>query len=815
LDDYRVNLCSILVSLVIFTICNPIQAEQLNEEAGVSTEKYRLLLDRYCVSCHNEALKTAGLVLDKADISNIGADPELWERVTTKLTLRAMPPVGIPVRPDEHEIQDLLGYLQTGLDRHAQATPNPGRPPIHRLNRNEYTNAIRDLLNLDIDAATFLPPDNVSEGFDNNAEVLMISPVLMEQYLFAAGKISNLAIGPANMEPVSETYSVSDDFMQRDRMNEDLPFGSRGGTSFQHYFPLDGEYTLRVSLQRNLQGFIRGLRNKHTIDVRIDHGQIGRFSIGGDTHGRSGPIFTNYMDLRFQGDADQLGYEYSADDSLELRFTAKAGSHRVAVTFLEKSAKPTGIRQPELTLLDTISYKGGDPGIETVTISGPYAAKGPGQTPSRKKIFACRSDPAATLAVMESCARSILSSLARQAYRRPVTADDIDYLLAYYRSGQNEAGFDYGIEVALQSILAGPDFLFRVERDPPGAVPGSAYPINDIELASRLSFFLWSTLPDEELLGLAEQGRLREPGMLEQQVRRMQADPRFQQFIDNFGGQWLAVRDVDMAAPDLDIFPDFDDELRVAFKEEASLWFASMVKEDRSVVELLTSDYTYVNGRLARHYGIPNVSGSRYSRVTVNHPERKGLLGKGAVLLATAYTNRTSPVLRGKWVLENLLNMPPPPPPDNVPALEVNSEDGKAMTLKQAMERHRANPVCSSCHKLMDPIGFALENFDAVGSFRTRYPDADADVDSSGILFDGSKFRNSDEFQQEFLKHSDRVVHTATEKLLTYAIGRGVESYDQPAIRDIVRKIAVDNYSWSALILAVTGSTPFQYRRAQ
>jgi len=754
-------------------------------------------------------------MLDKANVGNVSEDPQIWEQVITKLSLRAMPPVGIPARPNESENKVLLNYLQTELDQNARLTPAAGRPPIHRLNRTEYTNAVRDLLDLEIDAATFLPPDNVSEGFDNNAEVLMISPLLMEQYLFAAGKISSFAIGPAAMEPVSETYAVSDDFMQSERMHEELPFGSRGGTTFLHHFPLDGEYTIRVTLQRNLQGFIRGLRNKHTIDVRLDHKRVGTFDIGGEIHGRSGPIFTNYMDLRFQGDTDQLGYEYSADDGLELRFPAKAGTHRVGVTFVDKSAKPTGIRQPELTLLDTITYKGGDPGVETVTISGPYAARGPGQTPSRQKIFTCHPDPAAKPVVMEVCARTILSRLARQAYRRPITDGDLEYLLGYYRAGQRDGGFDHGIELALQSILAGPDFLFRIERDPSGALTNDVFPITDLDLASRLSFFLWSTLPDEELLQLAEQGRLSEPRVLEEQVKRMREDPRFQQFIDNFGGQWLAIRDVDLAAPDLDIFPDFDDELRVAFKEEARLWFESMLREDRSVVELLTSNYTFVNERLARHYGIPDVSGSRYRRVMLNQAERKGLLGKGAVLLATAYSNRTSPVLRGKWVLENLLNMPPPPPPDNVPALEVKNEDGKALTLKQAMERHRANPVCSSCHKLMDPIGFALENFDAIGSFRTRYLDADAEVDSSGILFDGSQFRNSDEFQQEFLEHSDRVVHTLAEKLMTYAIGRGVEYYDQPAIREIVRKIAADNFSWSSLILAVTRSTPFQYRSAR
>ena len=774
----------------------------------------RTLLDRYCVYCHNETLQTAGLLLDKSNVDDVNEDPELWERVVTKLSLRAMPPVNIPVRPSESEYEILQSYLVTELDRHARENLNPGRPPIHRLNRTEYANAIRDLLNMEINSEALLPPDNVSDGFDNNAEVLMLSTLLMEQYMFAASKISRLAVGPDTMDPASETYPVSADLLQTQRMSEDLPFGSRGGTSIQHHFPLDGEYIIKVKLQRNLQGFIRGLRKQHTLDFRLDHNRITTLKIGGESYGRSGPVWTNYMDLRFNGDTDQLGYEFSADDALEIRFPAKAGTHQVGVTFLNKITKPTGIQQPDLRLIDTTSYKGGKPGVESVTITGPYLARGPGQTASREKIFMCFPALPATAEEKETCARTILSRLARQAYRRPVTSTDLDYLLGYYRTGLREDGFESGIELALQSILAGPDFLFRIERDPRDVAPGEAYPINDLELASRLSFFLWSTLPDEELLNVAEEGRLREPGVLEQQVQRMMTDPRSNEFIKNFGGQWLAVRDVDIAAPNLDIFPDFDDELRVAFKEEAKLWFESMVREDRSVLDLLTSDYTYVNERLALHYDIPGVNGSRYRRVTVNRPERRGLLGKGGILLTTAYNNRTSPVLRGKWVLENLLNMPPPPPPDDVPALEVK-DGSKALTLKQAMERHRANPVCAACHKLMDPIGFALEHFDAIGSFRTRYADANAEVDASGVLFDGNEFRDTKEFQEVFLLHSERVVQTVTGKLLTYALGRGVEYYDLPAVREIVNKTAPDNYSWSSLILAVAESMPFQYRRAR
>ncbi|MEE8285749.1 MAG: DUF1592 domain-containing protein, partial [Gammaproteobacteria bacterium] len=456
------------------------------------------------------------------------------------------------------------------------------------------------------------------------------------------------------------------------------------------------------------------------------------------------------------------------------------------------------------------------PAIASVTIAGPFEAQGPGSTPSRERIFACRPGPAASPAEAEACAREILGQLARRAYRRPATNNDLELLLALYRTGiGDEEGFESGIQLALEGMLASPDFLFRIERDPPGVVPEAAYPVSDLELASRLSFFLWTSIPDDELLGIAEQGRLREPAILTAQVRRMMLDPRFGRFIESFSEQWLAVRNVDIATPNPRVFPEFDDELRIALKREMGLWFESMVLEDRSVEEILTSDYTYANERLARHYGIADVSGDRYRRVAVNRPERNGVLGKGGLLLATSYNNRTSPVLRGKWVLENLLDMPPPPPPDNVPALEVKDEGGKALTLKQAMEQHRANIVCASCHKLMDPIGFALENFDAIGSFRTRYDDADAVVDSSGILFDGSEFSGTREFQKELLEHSDWVTHTVTKKLLTYALGRGLEYYDQPIVRDIVQNAAPARHSWSSLIMGVVESTPFQHRRAQ
>jgi len=800
----------VLIAILLARLGYAQETQYQSSDVTAVASTYRGLLDRYCVSCHNEALKTANLMLDKANVVDISENPRMWERVVTKLVLRAMPPVGIPIRPNESEYEGFVTYLQTELDRLAEINLNPGRPTVHRLNRTEYANSIRDLLHMEIDATEFLPPDNISVGFDNIAEVLAVSPLLMERYMFAAGRISSLAVGPPSMQPAGETYYLSDSFHQDARMSEDLPFGSRGGVAVHHHFPLDGEYTISVTLQRNLEGYIRGLRDEHTLDVRLDHKSIGRLAIGGEVHGRSGPYFTSDQNAHRAGDLEQIGYEFTADKDLKVHFSANAGSRLVGVTFVDEDTKSTGIKIPRLTLPDILSYKGGNPGVATVTITGPYEAKGPGQTPSREKIFVCRPEHDDDV----KCAGQILSNLAHQAYRRPVTEYDMEQLLGLFQTGRSDGGFERGIELALQGILAGPEFLFRIEKDPPGAPLETVHPINDLELASRLSFFLWSSIPDAELLEIAENGKLRDAGVLEQQVQRMMRNPRFDAFIRNFSNQWLSIRNIDIAAPNMDIFLEFDEELREAFKQEMLLWFESMITKDSSVLELLTSDYTFVNERLARHYGISGIYGSRFRPVPLaTLEERQGLLGKGGFLLATSYNNRTSPVLRGKWILENLLDMPPAPAPPDVPALELASGDGKALSMREAMESHRANPVCAACHKLMDPLGFALENFDAIGAYRTRYTDANAEVDPSGILFDGNKFENTTEFRQNFLKHSERVSYTVTEKVLTYALGRGLEYYDQPAVREIVQKIAPENYSWSSLILAIIESMPFQYRR--
>ncbi len=783
----------------------------LSDSAQQSATYYRGMLNRYCVSCHNKVLRTAGMVLETANVADVRESPEVWERVITKLSLSAMPPVGVP-HPDLSFYEGFLAYLQTELDQAAKQNPNPGRPTVHRLNRTEYANAVHDLLAVEIDAAALLPADNIGQGFDNIADVLAVSPLLMERYLFAAGRIASLAVGPATMAPAAEVYEISDTYRQDQRMNEELPFGSRGGTTVKHRFPLDGEYTLDIRLHRSIEGYIRGLRDENTLDIRLDHQRVGTLTVGGEQYGPPGPTFTENQVVQYSGDPDQVGYEFSADNELQIRFSAKAGEHVVGLSFVAENAKPTGFLTPRLTLRELQSYKGGDPTLASLTITGPFDAGGPGETASRQKIFVC--EPTAAPAEAEACAGTILSHLGRQAYRRPIDATELDSLLELYRAGRQDGNFESGIELALQGILAGPEFLFRIEQDPADVAPGEIYRISDLELASRLSFFLWSSVPDEELLSVAEAGQLQDPANLKRQVSRMIADPKFDRFVSNFGRQWLSVRDVDIADPNLSLFPEFDDELREAFKQELLLWFASLVRNNDSVLELLTSDYTYVNERLAEHYGLPGIYGSRFRSVELTSmPLRYGLFGKGGLLTATAYNNRTSPVVRGKWILENLLNMPPPPPPENVPALEVTA-DGKALTLKQAMEKHRANPVCAACHKLMDPIGFALENFDAIGAYRARYVEADADVDASGLLFDGSEYHTAEEFRVEFMKHANRVVHTATEKVLTYGLGRGLKYYDQPTVREIVANSAAENYTWSSIIIGVIESKPFQYRRA-
>jgi hypothetical protein len=742
------------------------------------------------------------------DVGNVSASAAVWEKVVRKLRTAAMPPAGAP-RPDAATYDSFATYLETELDRSAAANPNPGRPAVHRLNRAEYSNAIRDLLAVEVDAAALIPADDSGHGFDNIADVLTVSPSLLDRYLSAARKIARLAVGDPDIRPTVETYTPPRSLKQNERMSEDLPFGSRGGVAVRHHFPLDGEYTFRVRLQRDENGTILGsLGEMHQVDIRLDGTRIQMFQIGRESTNES-------------SDPGTEAYNRVADAGLEVRVPVKAGSRLVGIAFLRDTLQAEGLTQ--FVRLDDRM-----PNVGSVIISGPYDATGPGQTASRAKIFVCRPGiRAATVSerpeanAAEPCARRILAALARRAYRRPVSDAEVQELLALYRDGSAQGGFEAGIEMALQGVLVSPDFLFRVERDPGNVQPGAAYRISDVELASRLSFFLWSSIPDDQLLDLAERGRLKEAAVLEAQVRRMLADPRAKSLVSNFVGQWLYLRNLRNARPDPKEFPEFDENVRQALQQEVELFLeTNMLREDRSVVDLLDADDTFLNERLARFYQIPNIYGSQFRRVKLADENRKGLLGKGSVLLVTSYPTRTAPTLRGKWVLENILGTPPPPPPPNVPSLK-DDKDVKALTMRQRMEQHRANPACAICHTRMDPLGFALENFDAIGRFRTTMGAAGTPIDVSGVLPDGTKFQGPAELRKILLSQPEQFVMTATEKLLLYALGRGLEHSDFPAIRKIVRDAARSTagpsgrpYRWSAIILGIVQSTPFQMRKA-
>ena len=764
----------------------------------------RALLDRYCVTCHNEKLKTAGLMLDKMDVEQIGAGAEVWEKVVRKLRGGVMPPANRP-RPDKVTIDGFIASLETALDRAAAAAPNPGRPAIHRLNRAEYTNAIRDLLGLEIDGRSLLPGDDSGYGFDNIAEVLTVSPGLLERYLLLAKQISRLAIGDPTMRPTVATYKVPYSFVQDDRMSEDLSFGSRGGAAIRHYFPVDGEYLVKIRLQRQsleIGHVIRGLDVRNQVDVRLDHARV--------------KLFT--LDVRDYGSGGYRDTEDLADAHLEVRIPVKAGMRIVGVSLNKRTWYTEGVGMSRLPPASD-AYASGrkseqnfgkiEAGVDEINIAGPFNATAPQDTLSRRRIFVCRPIGPQD---EEPCAKTILSTLARRAYRRPVTDADVRTLLGFYQGGQAEGGFEKGVQRALERILTDPDFLFRVERDPANVAPGAVYRLSGLELASRLSFFLWSSIPDDELLDLAASGKLSDPVVLDQQVRRMLRDARAKALLSNFFGQWLYLRNVVTHKPDPFVFPEFDDGLREAFQRETELFLETQLREDRSATELLTANYTFVNGRLARHYGIPNVYGSRFRRVTLRDDGRSGLLGQGSLLTVTSYANRTSPVLRGKWLLENILGTPPPAPPANVPDLK-DDEASQATSMRARMEQHRKNPVCASCHWMIDPLGFALENFDGIGKWRAT--EAGTSIDASGTLPDGTTFDGPATFREALLEHRETFIRTLTEKLLTYALGRGVEYYDMPAVRTIMREAALSDDRWSSLILEIVKSPPFQMRRSE
>ena len=811
-------------SILFAGVGGPLAAEaQPAEQAALP---HRALLDRYCVGCHNERLQTADLMLDQADVSDVSVDAELWEKVVRKLRAGMMPPVGRP-RPDTAMHDGLVSWLETELDQAAALHPNPGRVDgLRRLGRAEYRNAIRDLLALEVDVADLLPPDDSSGGFDN-ASLGGLDPGRLEAYLLAARKVSRVAVGAA-VRPTSNTVVVPSDLAQ-DQHIAGLPFGTRGGALVPYVFPLDAEYDIAITfgrdfLQLGLTG-PAGLTEPHDVVVTLDGELVHKVSL-------------EPLQMPSRPDATALGGQdpaalrealYAATKNekkgtgpdASVRLPVQAGQRLLGVSFVSKGSRLAEQHQEPFSRPHVAQSEDQrtQPVVQAVEVTGPFEASGtrPADTPSRRRIFVCRpADPADET----DCAKTILKQLARSAYRRPVTETDLEELLAFYHEGyaegqpSAEGGFEAGIHKALRRLLAHPAFLFRIERDPAGGAVNSVYPISDLELASRLSFFLWSSIPDDELLDLASRGELRNPEVLEQQVRRLLADGRSTALVDNFAAQWLYLRNLPEVVPDAWLFPDFDDNLRRSMRRETELFFESILREDRSVLDLLEADYTFVDERLAKHYDIPNVYGSRFRRIEFGPDSgRGGLLGQGSILTVTAYATRTSPVLRGKWVLENILGAPPPPPPPNVPPLE-DTKTEQAISMRERMVHHRANPVCASCHAMMDPIGLSLENFDAIGRWRTR-TDGFAPLDVSGSLPGGITFEGVGGLKEALSSRPELFVTTLTEKLLAYALGRAVEHYDAPAVRRIMRKAEQHDYRFSSLILGIVRSTPFQMRSSQ
>ncbi len=787
------------VTLFAFLPWNAAQAQTaaarstLAASAGAAPAP-RALVGQYCAGCHNQKALVAGVSLDGVDFANPGANASLIERVLRKVRGGEMPPAGMP-RPAEPVAAAFVKSLEGALDKAAAAHPDPGRPAIHRLNRAEYSNAIRDVLALDIQPGASLPPDDSGYGFDNIGDVLSVSPVLLERYMSAARLVARQAVGDTKIKPAVEDLPARQDAPgsagrdRNERVSDDLPFDSRGGFALQYYFPVDAEYVIRVKLNGGGGGANRPaleirqpihaglrtigvtfLRESAKAEVAIPGGRRGGGAAAGAAQGGRGqaaePPPPAELDLRLDG--------------------AK----------LKRFEVPAG---------------GGAPQVTGISLDGPYNITGPGDTPSRARIFVCH--PAAAKDE-EPCARTILATIARRAFRRPVTDSDLKPLLTFYQSGRTERDFDFGIEKALRALLVSPDFLFRIEQDPRGAAPGSIYRLSDFELASRLSFFLWSSVPDDQLLDLAEKGKLKDPAVLDAQVRRLLDDPRSDSLVSNFAGQWLYIRNLSQQKPDPDAFPEFDESLRQSFQQETELFFRNILREDHSVTELLDANYTFLNQRLAEHYGIPNIYGSQFRKVELTDPNRGGLLGQGSILTVTSYPNRTSVVQRGKWILDNLLGSPPPPKPADVPELNPHAKDGRPLTMREQMDLHRSNAICASCHARMDPIGFALENFDGVGKWRDK--DSGNPIDATGKLPGGLQFEGPAGLKKLLVStYRDQFDTVVAEKLLTYALGRGLEYYDMPAVRAIMRQSAPQNYRMSAIITAIVRSTPFQMRRTQ
>ncbi|HTM03314.1 MAG TPA: DUF1592 domain-containing protein [Vicinamibacterales bacterium] len=778
----------------------------------------RSTINRYCIGCHNARAKTAGLELDSAALDDVAANPDVWEKVIRKVRGGMMPPAGAP-QPDQATRQALVAGLEATLDRAALTHLNPGRPLVHRLNRTEYANAIRDLLALDVDVTSLLPPDDSASGFDNNADVLGVSPVLLESYLTAAERVSALALGDPHTPPAGEVYRVRQDASQDEHI-EGLPLGTVGGILIHPTLPLDGEYQFQVKLFRTNLGTMRGLEYQHQLEIAVDGERVHLATFGGDA------------EIRASSDNPT-----TTGDRVDGRFTTKipltAGPHEISVAFLERThaLNTRRLQNYVRSSSDTIDFSG-LPHIDQVILTGPFTPAGPGDTPSRRRIFVCK--PTDSAGSDDDCARRMLSTIARRAYRGDVTADDLRAIMSFFEQGRREGqSFDSGIDLALRRVLASPKFVFRVEPDPPApratagrsgnstaravsasdAPPSDVYRLDDLALASRLSFFLWSSIPDDELLALAGSGKLTKGDTLEKQVRRMLEDPKAESIVDNFAGQWLQLRNLKSKQPNSHEFPDFDDDLRQALLTEMNLFFGSIMREDRNILDLMTADYTFVNERLAKHYGIPNVYGSHFRRITLPDDTRRGLLGKGAILMVTSHPHRTSPVLRGKFVLDNLLGTPPPPPPDVVPAFPEDLEPQKPRSVRERLEQHRRNPSCASCHRLIDPAGLALENFDAVGAWRTRDGGTrGTPVDASGQLADGTRVTGVVELRQALLRDPQTFVRTVTERLMTYALGRSLAGADMPAVRTVVRDAAKDNYRFSSIVLGIVRSVPFTMR---
>ena len=743
---------------------------------------------RYCLDCHDGDVTKGNLDLGKILSDDLQTHSVEWERVVRKLAARQMPPIGKD-RPAEKEFEHLVATLGSSLDQLAAKKPNPGRTdPFHRLNRTEYRNAIRDLLDLEIDAATLLPKDDASHGFDNLTGG-DLSPTLLNRYISAAEKISRLAVGSPISRPNGDTYRLKPDLTQEEPV-ANLPLGTRGGTRIRHTFPRDGEYEIQIRLTRDRNEMVEGLHETHELEVLLDRNTAARFQV-------SPP----------KGNRD---YE-TVDAHLKARVPVKAGLHEVGVTFIKNSSSLVETqRDPYQARYNMHRHPRLSPAIYQVSVTGPYASQEAGETASRRKLFVCYpKNPSEETA----CAERIVSAFVRRAYRRPVVAADWAKPLKFYHEAKEAGGFEAGIGSALSAILVSPEFLFRIERDPADVAPETTYPISDVELASRLSFFLWSSIPDEELLAIAQRGELHRPKVLESQVRRMLADPRSISLVENFAAQWLHLRNLESFTPDLRLFPDFDDNLREAFRRETELHFEALLREDRTVLDLIKTDHTFLNERLAKHYGIPNVYGSRFRRVALDSESRRGgLLRQGSILTVTSYATRTSPVIRGHWLLGNLLGTPPPPPPANIPNLKENTVS-ETLPMRARLSAHRANAACASCHDLMDPVGFALENFDAIG--RWRLTENGLPIDASGGLPDGSRFTGVTGLEDALLKHPELFVGTLTEKLLTFALGRGMSENDAPAVRRIVRDAQRDGNHFSSIVLGIVKSSPFTLRKTQ